>query len=80
MINAIFKNDLITHVKLGDTLIIRKAKLEVLNGHIMVICDEDCNIYEAKDIGLISKIGNMMPNLEINYSKIKLSLIKSDVI
>ena len=47
MMNAIFKNDNIRFAKIGQEIIIRDAEINILNGNIFLICNEnrcfECN-------------------------------------
>ena len=74
--NAIFKNENIKFMKIGEEVIIRNAKIEVINGNIILISDENSNIFPSK--GIIDLNSMPMEMLELNYSKIKLQMRQFD--
>lgn len=65
MIYVIMKNDTINHAKINNELIIRNAKIEEINGHIFIVCDEMCNIFESSNMIYLSAQA-----LKINFSEI----------
>ena len=72
--SAIFKNDHINLARIGNQLIIRNAHIEVIDGYIILACDENTTIYENKNnMVVVSKV-------ETNYSKIKINLINYELI
>jgi hypothetical protein len=74
--NVIFKNELIKYAKLNNEIIIRNAKVEIINGYLFLICDDNSTIFESK----ISNIKINMDSLELNYSKIKISKLQYELI
>jgi SET domain-containing protein len=74
--NAIFKNENIKFAKIGEEVIIRNAKIEVINGNIILISDENSNIFPSK--GIIDINSMPIEVLELNYSKIKLQMWQFD--
>ena len=74
MINIILKNDLIKYAKINKELIIRNAKLNELNGHIFIICDELCSIFES------SNLISITPNtFLVNFSEICIKKLKNEL-
>lgn len=71
--NAIFKNENIKFAKIGEELILRDAKLVILNKNIFIVCDEVTNIFPYSG-NILSQI-----NLEINYSKVKVTPIEINI-
>ena len=76
IMNGILFNDKIKFAKIGKTVIIRSARVEILNGFLYLILDVHSNIFEYND----QLLANKKMNLENNYSNIKLTLINTDLI
>jgi hypothetical protein len=68
---AIFKNENIKFAKIGENIIIRECKVETINGNIILICDENCHIFQST--GLFDNNSIQANVLEVNYSNIKLN-------
>jgi len=73
-INAIFNDNFIKFVNIGREIIIRNVKIEIINGHVILICDENCILFESNN--LITDFSNC---LEKNYSKIKLNKLEKNI-
>lgn len=56
----------IRHFKIGQDLLILKAKLSLINGYLRLICDEKTSIFEKENL-----IKNT--NMELNYSQLKIN-------
>ncbi len=67
------KNENIDHIKIDGEIILRNAKVDIINGFIMLICDENTAIYESKQKAFAT-------NLITNYSKIKISKINYEIV
>ncbi len=75
-INAIIKDDLIKFMKIGQEVIMRNAKIEVINGHLMLICDENAVIFESNNLISNSDCANKLNN---NFSSIKLNKLEDNI-
>lgn len=75
-INTILKNELIQLAIIGNDVIIRNAYVEVFNGFIFLVCDDCSQIYEKN--GILSDL--KFENLQLNFSKVKLILLDSNMI
>ncbi len=73
-ISAIVKNENIGHIKIGTEVILRNVKVDIINGYIVLICDENTAIYDNKQKRILC------PNTIINISKIKINKIDYEII
>jgi len=78
IMNAIFYNEKIKLVKIGETIMIRGARIEIINGFVSLILDENSNIFVSEELSVGKRDKNMC--VDINYSNIKLNLINTDII
>lgn len=69
--NAFLKNENIKFAKIGESIIIRECRVEIINGNIIIICDENCHIFQYK--GLLDNNSIQANVLDINYSNINLN-------
>jgi hypothetical protein len=74
MVHIILKNDLIKFAKINKELIIRNAKINELNGHIYIICDELCSIFESSNLITITPNSFLVNFSEICINKLKIEL------
>jgi hypothetical protein len=70
-VSIILKNENIQHAVIGHHVIIRDVKIEMINGYIVLVADENSKIYENK-----TKSANAsFENLEKNFSRVKINTI-----
>jgi hypothetical protein len=70
MINVILKNDFMKYTKINKELIIRNAKIEEINGHIYIVCDELCSVFDSSNM-----INFTSDSYKINFSDIKIEML-----
>ncbi len=77
MIDAIFKGDKIRLAKIGDVIIIRSVQMEILNNRIILIVDENSDIFSGKN--LLDTENILKESVDINYSHIKLNKLNYEL-
>jgi hypothetical protein len=81
MINAIFKGDKIGYAKIGDVIIIRSVQMEILNNRIILIVDENSDIFSGKNLLDTENMFKFKFKtiVDINFSHIKLNKFNSEL-
>lgn len=68
MMGILLKDDWINKTKLGDNFIFRSLKVQILDGYVYLLCDENSQVFPFKE-----SIKLNMANLRTtkNFSKVK---------
>ena len=78
--NVIFKNENIKFAKLGKEIIIRDAKLEIINGYLILVCDENSILFESNNLINFNSGLNVSLDIFANFSKIKIKTLDRAIV
>jgi thioredoxin-related protein len=74
IITVILKNENINFANIGNQLTLKNVKIEIINGYIVLIADENSSVYENR----MKPVQVNAVAFENNFSRIKISYINID--